>query len=125
MFKPRKQSPAPAGATPVSSADRLAEASSDDQGVVLKERVREAAEQGRFHLNYQPILSLKSRRPVAVEALLRWDSEVGPVSPGRFVPILEELELIIPVGDWVLQHACRQSRQWLDYHLGLPLNIVV
>jgi EAL domain-containing protein (putative c-di-GMP-specific phosphodiesterase class I) len=140
MLKPRRQPLADAmlvssadrlaevfsgGATLVSSAPRLAETGSDENAVVFKERVREAAEQGRFHLNYQPIVSLKTGRPVAVEALLRWDSEVGPVPPARFVPVLEELGLILPVGDWVLERACRQGRQWLDDYPTSPLNIAV
>jgi EAL domain-containing protein (putative c-di-GMP-specific phosphodiesterase class I) len=82
--------------------------------LVLEERLREAVHEGHFHLNYQPVVSLSTGRAVGVEALLRWDSEVGPVPPGRFVPALEAMGLIVPVGNWVLEEACRQARQWDD-----------
>jgi EAL domain-containing protein (putative c-di-GMP-specific phosphodiesterase class I) len=114
MFKARKPSPSPIPADTV-----------EDSHTLLDQRVREAAEHARFHLHYQPILALETRRVVAVEALLRWDSEVGPMPPGRFVPALENLGLIVPVGDWVLERACRQGRQWLDDHPDAPINVAV
>ncbi len=110
------QTPAPAApAAPVTAPAPVTRGAGDTQaGLVLEERLREAVEEDRFHLNYQPVVSLSTGQAVAVEALLRWDSEVGPVPPGRFVPALEAMGLIVPVGNWVLEEACRQARQWDD-----------
>jgi EAL domain-containing protein (putative c-di-GMP-specific phosphodiesterase class I) len=85
---------------------------------VWEARVREAAERLAFHLHYQPVMSLRDGRPVAFEALLRWDSEVGRVPPARFVAILEDTGLIVPVGRSVLEGACQQARRWQDEHPG-------
>jgi len=74
----------------------------------FEEQVREAAEAGRFHLGYQPLVSVADGDVVGVEALLRWDSDAGPVSPARFVPVLEATGLIGPVGEWVLADACAE-----------------
>lgn len=82
--------------------------------LAMEERLREAVEQGALHLHYQPVMSLTDGRPVAFEALLRWNSDVGPVPPARFVRILEDTGLIVPVGHWVLEEACRQARRWQD-----------
>jgi EAL domain-containing protein (putative c-di-GMP-specific phosphodiesterase class I) len=131
MSRRRQPSPAVALAAPVPApatvpAPVMGEAEKTQAGVVLEERLREAVDEGRFHLNYQPVFSLRTGRPVAVEALLRWDSEVGPVSPGRFVPALEAMGLIVPVGNWVLEEACRQARQWDDQRPELgPLVMAV
>jgi EAL domain-containing protein (putative c-di-GMP-specific phosphodiesterase class I) len=119
MSRRRQSSPAaphpPVPPAPVTApAPVTRDAGETQAGLVLEERLREAVQEGRFHLNYQPVVSLSSGQVVAVEALLRWDSEVGPVPPGRFVPALEAMGLIVPVGSWVLKEACRQARQWDD-----------
>lgn len=76
-------------------------------------KLRRALACGQFFLLYQPIVDARSQRIVAVEALLRWASpERGLVSPADFVPVLEESGLIVPVGYWVLQEACRQAVAW-------------
>jgi len=73
---------------------------------------------------YQPQLDLNTRHCTAVEALLSWqDPELGAVSPAEFVPLLESTGLIHPVGRWVIDHACRQARAWLD--AGTPRSIAV
>jgi EAL domain-containing protein (putative c-di-GMP-specific phosphodiesterase class I) len=127
------EAPAPVAAPPVPvpvpvPAPVTRVAGETQASLVLEDRLREAVEAGRFHLNYQPVVSLTTGRPVAVEALLRWDSEVGPVPPGRFVPALEGMGLIVPVGNWVLEEACRQARRWDDDRpelgrLGMAVNI--
>ncbi len=62
---------------------------------------------------YQPIVSLRTHQPVAVEALLRWENpDVGPIGPGRFIPIAEECGLIGDIGAWVLFQSCEQARRW-------------
>ena len=91
----------------------------DDAGVStlpiepsLEQQVREAAEGRRFHLHYQPLVAVADVAVVGVEALLRWDSGTGRVSPARFVPILESTGLIGPVGEWALAEACTELAAW-------------
>jgi diguanylate cyclase (GGDEF)-like protein/PAS domain S-box-containing protein len=66
-------------------------------------------------LHYQPQMDLVNQRICGIEALLRWQHPVlGAVSPARFIPVAEETGQIVPLGEWVLNEACRQHRQWLD-----------
>lgn len=75
--------------------------------------LRRALEREEFELYFQPIVQLKTGRIVSVEALLRWNSsDQGFMSPAEFVPLLEETGLIIPVGQWVLENACKQGVIW-------------
>lgn len=72
-----------------------------------------ATSTGNFSLRYQPIVDLVEGRIVSVEALIRWtDAELGPVSPGQFIPIAEKTGLITAIGEWVLEEACAQSARW-------------
>jgi diguanylate cyclase (GGDEF)-like protein/PAS domain S-box-containing protein len=80
---------------------------------------------GQFTLNYQPQVSTLSGSITGVEALLRWNHPAyGPISPVEFVPLLEELGLIIEVGKWVLKTACRQNVTWQQEGLP-PVRIAV
>jgi len=74
--------------------------------------VQEAALLRRFHLHYQPMVSVADEAVVGVEALLRWDSDTGRVPPGRFVPVLESTGLMPTVGEWVLAEACTELAGW-------------
>lgn len=69
-------------------------------------------------------MSAADRKVVGVEALLRWQNpDRGLVPPADFVPLLEETDLITPVGDWVLQTACRQAQAWRDRGLSLRVSV--
>jgi diguanylate cyclase (GGDEF)-like protein/PAS domain S-box-containing protein len=75
--------------------------------------LRRAITRKEFFLNYQPIVSLETGRVASFEALVRWrHPERGLVMPGEFVPVAEETGLIIPLGVFVLNEACRQMRAW-------------
>ena len=82
-------------------------------GSSAERRLREALEREEFWLLYLPVVALEDYELVGVEALLRWaDPERGLVSPSEFLSMLDESGLIIPVGDWVIEQACRQNVAW-------------
>jgi diguanylate cyclase (GGDEF)-like protein/PAS domain S-box-containing protein len=84
-------------------------------------RLRRAIDQRQFELHYQPKLDLHTRRPVGVEALIRWrDPDRGLVPPVAFVPVLEETGLILQAGRWAIEEAVAQHQRWLDQGLQAP-----
>jgi diguanylate cyclase (GGDEF)-like protein len=90
----------------------------------LEGALRRAVEQGEFTLAYQPIVSLCDGAPEHVEALMRWNSdELGPVSPAEFIPLAEETGLIVPLGRWALDRACRDAAAWRA--AGEPASVYV
>ena len=91
----------------------------------LEGNLRRAVERGELCLHYQPQLDLGTNRITGAEALLRWyHPEQGMVSPAQFIPLAEETGLIIPIGEWVIDAACRQIRTWIDQGLP-PVRIAV
>ena len=87
--------------------------------------LRRAVTQREFELNYQPKVSLETGAVVGVEALIRWNRPgCGTVLPARFIPVAEESGLILPIGRWVLETACRQARNWRDRGIA-PISVAV
>jgi diguanylate cyclase (GGDEF)-like protein/PAS domain S-box-containing protein len=89
--------------------------------------LRHACERNEFIVNYQPIVSLEDRMLIGFEALVRWrHPEFGLISPADFIPVAEETGQILPIGQVVLESACRQARIWqLKYPTTPPLFVSV
>ena len=83
--------------------------------LLLQNRLHQALFRAEFYLHYQPQLEIGSGRVTGVEALLRWrNPELGEVVPARFIPVAEDCGLIVPIGAWVLEEACRQAQTWRE-----------
>jgi EAL domain-containing protein (putative c-di-GMP-specific phosphodiesterase class I) len=90
------------------------------QRLVLENSLRRAIEAKEFVLFFQPQYDIGARSLIGAEALIRWrEPTLGFVSPGQFIPIAEESNLIEAIGAWVLDEACRQIRSWIDQ--GYPM----
>jgi diguanylate cyclase (GGDEF)-like protein len=92
----------------------------------LEMDLRVALENGEFFLVYQPTFDLRDMRPTGLEALIRWNSPGrGVVQPDDFIPTLEETGLIVEVGKWVLEEACRQGAKWREagHPIGMAVNV--
>ncbi|MEZ5412373.1 MAG: EAL domain-containing protein [Acidimicrobiales bacterium] len=111
---------------------RLFEPSMEDETVAasrIGRALRMAQYDNEFSLVYQPIVTVDGHRLIGLEALLRWDSpRLGRVPPDQFIPLAERSGDICAIGDWVLDHVCRQIEQWeraghLAPHLTVSCNV--
>jgi len=95
--------------------------------LALENMLRKAISHRELVLYYQPIADMKTKAIVGVEALLRWNHpELGLLAPGHFISVAEMSGLIIPIGDWVLRTACKQTKLWqkrIDPELTVAVNL--
>ncbi|MEW6119707.1 MAG: EAL domain-containing protein [Pseudomonadota bacterium] len=95
--------------------------------LLLQNRLHQALYRAEFQLHYQPQMDVTSGAVTGVEALLRWRSpELGDVVPARFIPVAEDCGLIVSIGAWVLEEACRQAQLWRQMgwsDLGMSVNL--
>ncbi|HYF90857.1 MAG TPA: EAL domain-containing protein [Symbiobacteriaceae bacterium] len=96
------------------------------QRMQLETDLRGAIERHEFRVYYQPIIELEDGSISGVEALIRWEApDRGIIGPAQFIPLAEETGLILPIGQWVLEEACRQGRRWQEQypHLYVSVNL--
>lgn len=87
--------------------------------LMMTNKLRRALREDEFHLVYQPKKSVRTGRITGLEALLRWNNpELGLVNPAEFIPLAEEIGIIVEVGEWVLEQACLQCVRWQE--MGIP-----
>ena len=97
-----------------------------DRKLIIEHGLKRAIEKQEFELYYQPKIELETGNIYGVEALIRWNHpELGLVPPLDFIPIAEETGMILPIGNWVLQEACKQTKQWQESGAWIQMAVNV
>ena len=92
--------------------------------IQVENELRRALANQEFVLEYQPEINIETGLTIGVEALIRWNHPLrGLLLPEQFITVAEESGLIVPIGEWVLQQACEQAREWRDQ--GFPVVVAV
>lgn len=92
--------------------------------VEIEQDLKNCLNKNQLFLNYQPQIHLKTNKVVGAEALLRWHhSEKGPISPAKFIPIAEDTGMILPIGDWIIEEACKTQRRFGENGVIIRLGI--
>ena len=87
--------------------------------LTLENSLRDAIDNNELVVYYQPRVDISTSEIVGMEALVRWQHpQLGIVSPAQFIPLAEEMGVIGPIDEWVLNEACRQNKKWRE--MGLP-----
>jgi diguanylate cyclase (GGDEF)-like protein/PAS domain S-box-containing protein len=95
------------------------------EAVTMKRALQRALDEGELELFYQPQIDLRTGLMVGAEALIRWNEpDEGLIPPGKFIPVAEETGLIVPIGRWVIEEACRQNAAWQRQGLR-PIRVSV
>lgn len=90
----------------------------------LQGQLRNAVKNQEFLLHYQPQIDIASGRIIGAEALVRWQHpEMGLIPPGKFIPLAERTGLVVPMGEWVLNEACRQAQIWRQRGQALVMAV--
>jgi EAL domain-containing protein (putative c-di-GMP-specific phosphodiesterase class I) len=93
--------------------------------VVLEKSLQQSLQNGEFSVQYQPKVNIETNDITGMEALLRWNHPTnGSISPAKFIPLVEEYDLILTIGEWMLNKVCLQVKDWQDRGLS-PLTISV
>ena len=92
----------------------------------LEKALHIAVENDQFSLNFQPIIDAQNNTVIGAEALIRWHHEqLGYISPADFIPLAEEVGLIVDIGEWVLREACKQAVAWQQSQLDSAMYVAV
>ncbi len=97
-----------------------------EEELILENELRRALRNEEFTLLFQPIIYIKSNAVVSAEALVRWDNpRLGKLPPAKFIPLAEELGLIVPLGTWIFKRAAEICKEWQTHGLDLRVNVNV